>query len=123
MGKKEKYIFGGLIFFVFVFLGYLTFKSGGNNCCDRTPVAYGTINDVGQRWGIGGDIVNWHSQSISPARYEVSFDDFCYRANTHMALVTPINSLNNDSLISIRTYADNCKLIIKKITIFSQIES
>lgn len=115
MKNVGMYILVGIALVVIAALAYFTFKSGGNNCCDRTPVAYGTINNIGQGWGFGGGpIVNWHSQSISlpSARYEVSFDDFCYRVNTHMALVTPINSPDNDQLVSIRTDADNCKLII-----------
>ncbi len=85
------------------------------SACSSTPVAYGTINNVGQRWGFGGGPqIDWHSQSISgqSPRYEVSFDNFCYRVNTHMTLATPIKSPDDDRLVSIRTDANDCKLII-----------
>ena len=96
-------------------VGYFVLKSGGDDCCHKTPVAYGSINNVGQRWGFGGgNIIDWHSQSRSlpAARFEVSFDEFCYRVNTHLALVTPITAPDGDRLVSIRTEADDCKLII-----------
>lgn len=108
---------------VFVFVGLLPVFAGGttekraspaNSCCGGALVAYGTINNIGQRWGVGGSVINWNSQSISlpPAHYEVSFNNFCYKVNTYMAIVTPINSPDNDRLVSIRTDAKNCKLII-----------
>lgn len=94
-------------------IGSLTITLTASACSG--PVAYGTINNIGQRWGFGGGpVIDWNSQSVSglSPRYEVSFDNFCYRVNTHMTLVTPIDSPDKDNLVSVRTGADNCKLII-----------